>query len=69
MQTKIFSRFPLVFPSLLKITPIYGETFVGLGEAGKGSKRTLTNSYNARPMWLELALNLERAGSTDRSIR
>jgi hypothetical protein len=69
MQTKIFSRFPLLFPSLLKITPIYGETFVGLGEAGKGSKRTLTNLYNARPMWLELALNLERAGSTDRSIR
>jgi hypothetical protein len=26
-----------------------------LGEAGKGPKRTLTNLYNARPTWLELA--------------
>jgi hypothetical protein len=26
-----------------------------LGEAGRGSKRTLTNLYNARPTWLELA--------------
>lgn len=26
-----------------------------LGEAGRGSKRTLTNLYNARPTWLDLA--------------
>ena len=26
-----------------------------LGEAGRESKRTLTNLYNARPTWLELA--------------
>ncbi len=26
-----------------------------LGEGGRGSKRTLTNLYNARPTWLELA--------------
>jgi hypothetical protein len=26
-----------------------------LGEAGRGAKRTLTNLYNARPTWLELA--------------
>ena len=25
------------------------------GEAGRGPKRTLTNLYNARPTWLELA--------------
>jgi len=27
----------------------------GSGEAGRGSKRTLTNLYNARPTWLDLA--------------
>jgi hypothetical protein len=26
-----------------------------LGEDGRGSKRTLTNLYNARPTWLDLA--------------
>ena len=26
-----------------------------LGEDGRGSKRTLTNLYNLRPTWLELA--------------
>jgi hypothetical protein len=26
-----------------------------LGEAGRGSKRTLTNLFNARPPWLDRA--------------
>jgi hypothetical protein len=31
------------------------HTNADLGEAGRESKRTLTNLYNLRPTWLELA--------------
>lgn len=39
-------------PSAFGTSPIPPR---GMGEAGRGSKRTLTNLYNQRPTWLELA--------------
>ena len=36
-------------------SPKSDEPQSDLGEAGRGSKRTLTNLYNARPTWLDLA--------------
>jgi type II restriction/modification system DNA methylase subunit YeeA len=36
-------------------SPKSDEPQSDLGEAGRGQKRTLTNLYNARPTWLELA--------------
>jgi len=45
----------VVDPDPLPASPKSDEPQSDLGEAGRGPKRTLTNLYNARPTWLELA--------------
>jgi hypothetical protein len=41
--------------ALSDTSPKSNEPRSDLGEAGKGQKRTLTNLYNARPTWFDLA--------------